>query len=153
MDEGVLLALKRSQVFADETAVQENWPKLRKFFAETLSLHRTLGVASKAGTVHTQHERVFKGATILTDIRPIFHVDVGEEPEATVVVHMLRITQGDSQRQEGVARPLSDLYFALDGNDLKTLQSVIDRAIKKEETIRKVMKKVNIPCLRPEATY
>ena len=147
IDEEILTALTNSKVFADDAALKDQWPKLREFFTMALSLHRTLGTAAKAGHILTQHERIFHEAHILTDIRPIFHADVTERPEAAVIIHMLRITERDNQHK------FSDLYFALDSNDIRDVKALLDRAIRKEETLRKMMKTANITCLHPKETY
>jgi hypothetical protein len=60
-----------------------------------LALDDTVGTAAKAGPVLTEHERIFEDARILTDVRPIFHPDLSEKPNAAVIVHMLRLTTRD----------------------------------------------------------
>ncbi len=147
VDEEILTALTNSKVFTDDIALKDRWPKLRIFFTVALSLDRTLGTAAKAGEVLTQHEHIFHGARILTDIRPIFHLDVTEKPEAAVIIHMLHITERNNQRE------FSDRYYAMDSNDIRFLKTLLDRAIKKEETLRKAMQTVDIACLYPKATY
>ena len=147
VDVQVLNALKSANVFVDEDAIKSGWPKLRKFFVETLAMHRSVGTASKAGPILTQHERIFQGARIITDVRPVFHPDVEAVPDAAVVIHMLRITQRNNQGQH------SDIFVAMDSNDIRSLRSTIDRAIKKEETIKSAMSKAQIECLDPEEIY
>jgi hypothetical protein len=147
VDEDVFIALKTARVFGDTNTVDENWPKLKKFFAKALSFHRTVGTASKAGHILTQHERIFQTANVVTDVRPIFHRDLDEEPEAALIIHMLRITQRDRKGDT------LDFYFAMDSNDIKVLKSAIERAMKKEETLMKQMKKANITCLKPGLVY
>jgi hypothetical protein len=120
--------------------------KLRRFLLVALSLDSTVGTASKAGRVLTEHERIFVEARIMTDIRPIFHPDLSEQPNAAILIHMLRITQRDAFRKQ------QSLYFALDANDLRSLKALVDRAIKKEETARTMMAPgVNI--LTPKEIY
>src|SRR5207249_2162324 len=111
VDTEVYIALKMVGAFSPEK-VDEQWQKLRRFLISALSFERTLGTAAKAGNVLTQHERIFQTARIMTDLRPIFHVDVSEKPDAAVIIHMLKISQrGDK-----------DLYIALDHNDVVLMQ-------------------------------
>jgi hypothetical protein len=109
-----------------------------------LSLERSVGTAAKAGPVLTQHERIFVGARIMTDLRPIYHLDVSEKPDAAVIIHMLRITQRDNF---GVH---SDQYFALDSNDIAAMKELIDRAEKKEKTLKSIMQNSGVTVLDPK---
>jgi len=146
LDEQVFPALRRAKVFPEKDGHSE-WPRLRKFLVTALRLEKTLGTAAKAGYVLTQHERIFVSARILTDIRPIFHLDVSEKPESAVLVHMLRITTRD---QFGDSK---DKYFALDSNDVRLLRGLVDRALKKEETLRDLMKNSGVTVLNPKETF
>ena len=85
VDSEVYFALRNALQLPEEDATAQ-WGKLRKFFVASLSLERSLGTAAKAGPVLTEHERIFAGAKIMTDFRPIFHVDVYEKPDAAVIV-------------------------------------------------------------------
>ena len=146
VDQEVSDALKKAKAFSEENA-DAQWAKLRKFLIVALSLESTVGTAAKAGYILTQHERIFFGARIMTDIRPIFHLNVSEKPGSSVIVHMLRITQRDNYGN------LSDQYFALDSNDIRSLKALIDRAMKKEETLKGLMKDSKVTVLQPKETY
>ncbi len=151
VDEGVFFALGQAGAFPGKakghTDPNQQWTRLRKFLISTLSMERTLGTAAKAGYILTQHERIFVAARIATDIRPIFHLDVSEKPESALIIHMLRITQRDNFGKH------SDKYFALDSNDIKSLKRLVDRALKKEETLRNLMKDANVAILNPKETF
>lgn len=146
VDGKVFRALKRAQTFSPENA-DAQWQKLRKFLVGALSLERSVGTAAKAGPVLTQHERIFNGARIMTDLRPIFHLDVSEKPDAAVIIHMLKITQRDNFGQQ------SDQYFALDSNDLAVMKEIIERASRKEKTLRSVMKDSGVTVLDPKLVF
>ena len=149
VDQDVLRALAAAQVFEGKEAIESDWPKLRKFIAGALAQHRSVGTASKTGHILTQHERIFDDARILTDMRPIFHADVGDVPDAAVIIHMLRLTQRTprpNQRYE-------DIFIAMDSNDIRALRETIDRAIAKEETIKTAMNKADIKCIDPKGVY
>lgn len=126
---------------------EARWAKLRDFFMATLVLDDTVGVAAKAGPVLTDHERIFVDAKILTDIRPIFHPDPSEKPNAAVIVHMLRITTRDilgSQKAQ---------YFALDANDIRFIKHLLDRAIKKEETLNSLLDTSGVTVIAPKEIF
>lgn len=146
VDQEVGPALKRAGTFSQDTA-EAQWKKLRSFLIAALSLENTLGTAAKAGYVLTQHERIFVNARILTDIRPIFHSNVSEKPGSATLVHMLRMTHRDNHRN------YLDEYFALDSNDIRHLKELIDRALKKEETLKALMKNAGVTVLDPKETF
>jgi hypothetical protein len=146
VDEEVYGALNNVHTFAPEKA-QAQWEKLRKFLLAALSFERSLGTTTKAGDILTRHERVFQSARIMTDMRPIFHVDVKEKPDGALVIHMLKITQRDGLGNQ------KDFYFALDRNDMTTLMDMIQRGLEKETTIRKMMAESGVTILDPKEYY
>jgi hypothetical protein len=146
LDKGVYQALKRAEVFSTE-GENSQWPKLKKFLLAALSHERTLGTTVKAGPVLTEHERIFDGIRVMTDLRPIYHIDVSEKPDAALVIHTMKITQRDKQRN------YSDLYFAMDSNDIKVLKEALERAQKKEIALRELMKDTGVKVLDVKLTY
>jgi hypothetical protein len=146
VDKEVFAAIKRAKALAPENE-DAQWKRLSNFLKAALSSERTLGTAAKAGPVLTHHERIFTGAQIMTDLRPIYHVDVSEKPEAAVVVHMLQIGQRDSFNHR------AELYFALDSNDIAELKEIIERAMRKEKTLRNIMENSGITVLDPGRVY
>ena len=93
----------------------------------------SLSVTAKAANVMSQHKGPFVGARILTDLRPIFS---GEPPTAVagVIVHNLEITTYTD------GEPLSH-FFALDTGDLRKLRSVLERAMRKEDSLKGIAEK------------
>jgi hypothetical protein len=146
IDRDVLIALRRAEVFTGENA-KAQWDRLRKFLVAALKLERSVGTATKAGPVLTQHERIFAGARIMTDLRPIFHIDVSEKPDAAVIIHMLRI------RHRNGFGAQSDDYFALDSNDIVALKELIERAMRKEQTLKGVMNNSGMTILDPKLFF
>lgn len=146
VDRDVFTALKKANTFAPD-GVDAQWKKLRKFLVTALSLERTVGTTVKAGPVLTQHERIFNDARIMTDLRPIFHLDVSEKPDAAVIIHMLKINH------RNIAGQQSNEFFALDSNDLIVLRAVVDRAMKKERALKDLMRDSSLKILDPKMTY
>jgi hypothetical protein len=95
-----------------------------------LRCHSTLGVTIKAEELLGRNERQYNRATVSTDIRPIFGGKVETAPSFGIVVHdlVLTINDGGTYRAIGVA---------LTSSDILKLAEVLDRAWKKEDTLRK----------------
>jgi hypothetical protein len=146
LEHGVRPALKKANLFPAETE-ETKWKKFKNFFEAVFSFERSVGTTIKAGPVLTEHERIFDRAKIMTDLRPIYHRDVTEKPDAALVIHMLKITQRDSRDRR------TDLCFALDTRDIRALKEAIDRALEKEGTIRRVMTDAGVKVLNAKPTY
>jgi hypothetical protein len=153
LDEQVGPALKRAEKAAAEgemkkpEEIERRWLRFRGFLMTGLALDHTVGTAAKTGPVMTEHEKVFSDARILTDVRPIFHDDISEKPKAAVIVHMLRLTTRDifgSQKAQ---------YFAMDANDIRFMKQLIDRAIKKEDTLKTLLHGSDIDVIVPKASF
>ena len=88
--------------------------------------------------MRTEDERVFCQARILTDLRPVFGQVIEDGPKAMVVVHLLKLTfhKGSEKHQE--------FFVSLDGDDLKTLRGLIDRAEAKAKTLKSSIKDVRL---------
>jgi hypothetical protein len=140
LDEDAFQSFSQVEVFSKEGKEQE-WGKLRSFLLSALTKERSIGTAAKAGPIQTDHDQIFSGARILTDLRPIYHLNVAEAPSAATVVHMLKITHRDHYKGN------YDSYFALDNNDLAVMKGLIERAQKKEETLRQIMKDTGVTIL------
>jgi hypothetical protein len=80
-------------------------------------------------------------------VRLIFHADLSEKPNAGIIVHMLKIITRDTL---GNRQPQ---YFALDANDVRFLRQLLDRAIKKEETLKGVFSSTGIEVIEPKRFF
>jgi hypothetical protein len=99
-------------------------------------------LVAKAGSVMTDHDKVFRDARVLTDIRPVFD-ETPHSTQAMTIVHNLKIHyhQGDQHRE---------LYVALDAQDVQSLIDALERAKKKAEVIKAILTKTNVPYIVPE---
>jgi hypothetical protein len=140
-------AIDPAKAQARSAEIETRWTRFRKLLMVAMPLDDILGTATKAGPVLTEHERIFEDARILTDIRPIFHPDLSEKPNAAVLVHMLRITSRDILGNRRAQ------YVALDGNDIRFLKQLMDRAIRKEETLKGVMSGAGVNVLEPKGIF
>src|SRR6266496_699761 len=111
----------------------EKKKKLSDRLTRLLQINGALSVTSKAIDVMTEHDRVFCGARILSDIRPVFSETL-ENAAAAVIIHNLEI----GYHQDGTHH---DFYVALDTEDIQKLKQVIDRAEKKTIALKSILKK------------
>jgi hypothetical protein len=100
---------------------------------------RPLRIALKAHDMRTEHEHVYTGARLFTDIRPVFGNSASEPPDGAVIVAMLKLAFISDDSGE------KSVYVALDGDDLKSLRGVLDRGLEKVETLTKSLSKSKVP--------
>jgi len=121
--------------------LQPSSPKVKEFeqrLVTLLALEQPLGISARALNVLTQHKNVFQWARILTDMRGVFSQGDSPKPIAAMIIHNLEIaTFTDND--------LSKFFAALDTEDLRALARVIDRAIKKERTLKDAIERAGLP--------
>ena len=88
-----------------------------------------LGITEKAEDLLSRDDRRFEDATVSTDLRPIFGGNVDDAPAYSLVLHnlVLRLNDGGSTRTIGLT---------LTSKDILKLADALDRAYKKEKTLR-----------------
>lgn len=119
-------ALSRSPHLELDT---ESRDRLRGRVSELLQ-SAAFSTTSVAVDLQTQHERNYQSARILTDLRPVFGDDLEANPSGAVIVEVLQL-------QTWTRSGESDAVFvAMDEHDLVQLQGVVERALKKTETLR-----------------
>lgn len=105
-----------------------DWEAFQGAITDMLSGDNPLAVSAKALNVLTDHPRVFLQARVLTDLRPIFRVDVSDPPAALVAIHTLKL----EYLAEGAHR---SFYITLDSGDVAKLIDVLLRATEKEKSL------------------
>ena len=103
---------------------------LEEHLRRLLSAERSIGVTSKAQRVAWSHGKVFREAHLTTQIRPIFFRNLETKPENAVLMHDLRL----DYREDGQDR---SICISLDLAQVSELKGVLDRAIEKEQRLRK----------------
>lgn len=106
-----------------------DWTAYQAAIIEALSSDTALAVAAKAAGVMNDHARAYCHARILTDLRPVFGSNVEQSPAAMVVIHTLKIVY----HEEGEHK---DFFVAMDSDDVVQLVGVLDRAFKKEDSLK-----------------
>jgi hypothetical protein len=159
----VLLALqlarslqeKTSEQFAEEVLKELETPgpqqlKLtdgdRPRFVNRLKLllsFDSLALVAKARELQTEHGRVFLNGRVITDLRPVFRGSPDEVPLGVVLLHILKLSYLDRQREGD----RGTFYIALDEDDIASLKRVLERAESKARTLRSTLKNAGIRCL------
>lgn len=103
-----------------------------------LTATRALRTSANAHEVLAQHDRNFQGARIFTDLRPLFDTDPEQPPSGAVIVEMLQLETWSGDGATETVR------VAMDRTDLLELRAVIDRAIKKTDSLRRLMEESGI---------
>lgn len=86
-----------------------------------------------AADLLVQHEHPYRGARIISEIRPVFSQNVEEDPRAAVLIHTLQIGHWNADGSP------DGLDIALDHADLHELHKVVERAMTKAETLRRFL--------------
>lgn len=105
---------------------------------------RSISLLGKATDMATEHDKVFLGSRVLTDLRPIFGDDVAKAPGGAVLSHTLKV---EFVHDEGT---LGNTYIVLDEEDLKSLKADLERAEVKAATMKRMLTKLDIVYLGPE---
>lgn len=103
-----------------------------------LTATRALRTSANAHEVLAQHDRNFQAARIFTDLRPLFDTDPSEPPSGAVIVEMLQLETWSGDGRSETVR------VAMDRADLLSLREVIDRAITKTDSLRRLMEEAGI---------
>jgi len=87
----------------------------------------------------TQHPRNYQTARVFSDIRPVFGSEVTSPPIGVVINETLQLhtwtPDGDTEI----------IHVALDEADLEELRTVIERALQKTSTLKKMLSDANTP--------
>ena len=95
--------------------------------------------SARAFDVQHEHEKIFRSARIISDVRPIFN-STGTEATGAMIIHNLNIAfvhNGEAQ----------EIIFALDDADVAALKKVLDRADAKSTTLEAIISKTGVPYL------
>ena len=122
------------------TAVEQ---KKLKSQLHTIFSNPTLALKSKGVRLQSDHDKVFKSAELLSDIRPIFSVNGKPTIEAAVTFQNLKI----QYFEDGQVRYF---YCALDSKDLESVKDVVDHALKKQKALLDMLGKAGVSTFKVE---
>lgn len=97
-----------------------------------------VGVLAKSLDLLRAHERLFLGAKLITDIRPVFGQDIAEGVNAAVLTHELRIDFLSAGERESI-------FMTLEHRDLQSMGKEIDRALAKSTSLRRMLGTAQVP--------
>ena len=99
---------------------------------------QSVAIATKATSLKAEYERRFCSARLMTDARPIYGEDPAKQPSAAIIVHTLRISYHDNTRQ------LREFYVAMEGDDIKSMRTLLDRAELKARSLESVFAEAKV---------
>ncbi|MFT3909941.1 MAG: hypothetical protein QM737_10980 [Ferruginibacter sp.] len=105
-------------------------------------LDKKLFYAYKATDLITENKNIFISSKIITDIRPIFDLNIEEPPKVGITQHTLHLHYNSDSGE-----PHKDFYITLTSDDIQTLLFSLLRAEDKEKTLVEVYKKAGITSL------
>ena len=121
-----------------------NWEPFKSKLSRLLGYEQSVGITAKAVDILTEHDHVFISGEcrIVSDVRMIFSDSLADRPNAAVITHTLKIGYFKDDR-------FHQFFVTLDGNDLKDIRDALDRAEKKEQTLREILESTGIRYLDP----
>jgi hypothetical protein len=135
--QSILSAIEENNLVERES-VEEGRTDFVENMTALLSSDPLLATA-KAGRVLTEHERIYRQARVLTDIRPVFAQEGSERsPTGAVITHTLRITTYVNNEH-------NDFYVVLDSGDVEALIEQLKRAGAKADSIKSALVAAEIP--------
>jgi hypothetical protein len=131
----LMRAIKDSPEMRD-VAKGKDLSRLRTLLERLLGIE-ALSVVSKAARLLRDGERLYCGAKVLSDIRPVFGSDPAIKPLGAVLTHTLKVGyhEGSDHRE---------FHVVLDSNDLASLEEAVQRARAKDATLRSVLKSTGL---------
>ncbi len=108
----------------------EDFNSLKSNILVLLNNSENIRMSLKASRLTADNSNVYYKSKISSDIRLIFNEDLNSKDRRAVLLHNLHISYRSNKKTE-------NFFVTLDLDDLKELKETIERAIKKEEIIKK----------------
>jgi hypothetical protein len=141
--ESVADAAASAVIATGDPSLKMEEPVLARFrnrLRQALSYPETVGVMAKALDVVSEQGRTYCNARVLTDIRPVFPVHCEDAPSAYAIVHSLKIRFHE-------ANDHADFFVVLDAEDVQELIGMLERAQRKENTLRNLLNRQGLSVL------
>jgi hypothetical protein len=88
---------------------------------------------------------MFCTTRILTDIRPVYDDGAKGPPSGAIITHTLKLSV-----HEGDGGDLREIYVVMGSDDLSELRIVLDRAIDKTISLKKVLEAAHLRYIDPQ---
>jgi hypothetical protein len=108
-----------------------------------LSLDALNPIEKKAKELQQEAQRLLLDARILTDLRPVFGEDIGENPTAFILTHTLKLHYHESGKHR-------EFFVALDEQDIASLKKMSERAQKKTVVLKRIVAASGIRSIDPD---
>lgn len=99
---------------------------------------KTLALRAKAVNLIVDHDIIFVDAKIISDIRPIFGLNIEESPIGSVIIHNLKIEYKQNN-------DFKSFHIALDEKDIITLLGLLKRTQTKSESLKEFINNSGLP--------
>ena len=115
----------------------ENFDTLKEkiifdFIQDILDLDRSIGIIAKGDSLTLNDAKIFLQSRIITDLRPIYPFNINKENiEFAIISHNLKIQYIENNKEK-------EIFISLDDIDLRNLQSVIERALIKQLSLKRL---------------
>jgi hypothetical protein len=131
ISEGLVRGCKAEKIQGEKY----DWDRLKNFFLKYFLLGpNNLKIFARASVVSQRRGKIMTDTEILTDIRPI---SLNGHAYGSVILQTLRIEHLDrAVRNDATLQ----VYFALDGDDLRRLRDQIDGALRTELDLTEMLK-------------
>lgn len=114
---------------------------VRDLVEKIIKMDNNIGIFSKNINLSTDNPNIFFDARIITDLRHLFYNDIEIFPNYALIQHLLRINYVKNDDTK-------EMFFNLNLDQLMELKRIIDRAITKENTIKKMCKEKELITLK-----
>ena len=131
-----ICALLQDSSVVDSDFTKEQCSKAELFIAKVLD-SSNIGYEIKRVILETDQQNIYRRSTILTDFRPVFSFNHDDPIKRGIIIQTLKITYKTLEEH-------NTIYIALDSDDISQLKDNINRAEKKEEKLKELLKdKIN----------
>lgn len=120
--------------------------RFKQRLSSFLEIRGSLEISSKASDLLVEYENIFSSSRVVTDIRPIFKPDLEDGLGGALIIHSLRIAYK-------TASGVSEFFVALESDDVNQLLENLERAVQKEEHLKSLLKKVDVPHLSTSSNF
>jgi hypothetical protein len=138
--EGIVNGILQDEYFSEVS--KQKLDGLAGRLTAFLNADTSLSVVAKASDLLVEFERIFSGARIVTDIRPVFKAKMDKDLAGAFIVHTLKIDYRDASGSK-------EFYIALDSSDVSNLIEQLFKAEEKAEVLQSLLNKANVTYIDP----
>ena len=99
-----------------------------------------LKIQSKVLDLQASNERSFCSLKIITDIRPVFGLEIKGGIKESIIQHTMQISYHENEARG----EHKTFYLVIDKNGLKSIRDALDRAEEKQSILEKTIESMNI---------